>query len=86
MRHATILACGKVETKLLAIHRGKAHKIANVPGSPHIFYSCGDDGVVLHVSNDLRVLAYIFIYLLIPFYLFIYFLTKFILLFFFSLI
>ncbi|PWA74493.1 WD40 repeat-containing protein [Artemisia annua] len=52
VRHATILECGKVETKPLAIHKGRAHKIANVPESPHIFYSCGDDGLVLHF--DLR--------------------------------
>ncbi|KVH88001.1 WD40 repeat-containing protein [Cynara cardunculus var. scolymus] len=52
VRHATILDCGKVETKLLARHQGRAHKLANEPGSPHIFYTCGEDGLVQHVSHD----------------------------------
>ncbi|XP_024962469.1 DDB1- and CUL4-associated factor 8-like isoform X3 [Cynara cardunculus var. scolymus] len=52
VRHATILDCGKVETKLLARHQGRAHKLANEPGSPHIFYTCGEDGLVQHF--DLR--------------------------------
>ena len=25
-------------------HRGRAHRIAMIPGSPHQFYSCGEDG------------------------------------------
>ena len=50
MRHARILDSGKVETSLLAEHQGRAHKLAIEPGSPHIFYSCGEDGVVQHVS------------------------------------
>ena len=57
MRHATILECGNVETKLLSKHDGRAHKLANEPNSPHIFYSFGEDGLVQHVSHDLRVLA-----------------------------
>nr|GEY07592.1 hypothetical protein [Tanacetum cinerariifolium] len=52
VRHATILECGTVETKLLARHYGTAHKIANVPDSPHVFYTCGEDGLVQHF--DLR--------------------------------
>ncbi|KAL4569666.1 hypothetical protein LXL04_025308 [Taraxacum kok-saghyz] len=52
VRHATILECGKVETKLLARHQGRAHKLATEPGSPHIFYTCGEDGLVQHF--DLR--------------------------------
>ncbi|KAJ4715934.1 DDB1- and CUL4-associated factor 8-like [Melia azedarach] len=52
VRHAQILERGGVETKLLAKHRGRAHKLAIEPGSPHIFYTCGEDGVVQHF--DLR--------------------------------
>ncbi|XP_059647429.1 uncharacterized protein LOC132293816 isoform X2 [Cornus florida] len=52
VRHAEILESGKVETKLLAKHQGRAHKMAIEPGSPHIFYTCGEDGLVQHF--DLR--------------------------------
>ncbi|KAG8368045.1 hypothetical protein BUALT_Bualt15G0004600 [Buddleja alternifolia] len=52
VRHAEILECGKVETKILAKHQGRAHKLAIEPGSPHIFYTCGEDGLVQHI--DLR--------------------------------
>ncbi|XP_021903802.1 DDB1- and CUL4-associated factor 8 [Carica papaya] len=52
VRHATILESGKVETSLLARHQGRAHKLAIEPGSPHIFYTCGEDGLVQHF--DLR--------------------------------
>lgn len=51
MRHANILERGHVETKLLAKHQGRAHKLAIEPGSPHIFYTCGEDGLVQHVSR-----------------------------------
>ncbi|KAJ9549205.1 hypothetical protein OSB04_021748 [Centaurea solstitialis] len=60
VRHATILDCGKVETKLLARHQGRAHKLANEPGNPHIFYTCGEDGLVqhkLHASVNLNAIA-----------------------------
>ncbi|CAK9153937.1 unnamed protein product [Ilex paraguariensis] len=52
VRHAQILERGPVETKLLAKHQGRAHKLAVEPGSPHIFYTCGEDGLVQHF--DLR--------------------------------
>ncbi|PWA92783.1 WD40 repeat-containing protein [Artemisia annua] len=52
VRHATILECGNVDTKLLSKHDGRAHKLANEPNSPHILYSCGEDGLVQHF--DLR--------------------------------
>ncbi|CAK8574212.1 unnamed protein product [Lathyrus sativus] len=52
VRHAQILEQGQVETKLLAKHQGRAHKLAIEPGSPHIFYTCGEDGLVQHF--DLR--------------------------------
>lgn len=50
VRQAQILDHGKVETKLLAKHQGRAHKLAIEPASPHIFYTCGEDGLVQHVS------------------------------------
>ncbi|KAI3706766.1 hypothetical protein L6452_24722 [Arctium lappa] len=43
---------GHVETKKLGKHHGRVHKLAVEPGSPHIFYSCGEDGLVRHF--DLR--------------------------------
>ncbi|GFP89087.1 ddb1- and cul4-associated factor 8 [Phtheirospermum japonicum] len=52
VRHAQILERGGVETKLLAKHQERAHKLAIEPGSPHIFYTCGEDGLVQHI--DLR--------------------------------
>ncbi|KAK9109350.1 hypothetical protein Sjap_017410 [Stephania japonica] len=52
VRHAQILEVGKVETVMLAKHHGRAHKLAIEPGSPHIFYTCGEDGLVQHF--DLR--------------------------------
>lgn len=52
MRYGTILENGRVSTKNLAKHRNRAHKMAIEPGSPRIFYSCGEDGVVRHF--DLR--------------------------------
>ncbi|GMJ12680.1 hypothetical protein like AT4G35140 [Hibiscus trionum] len=51
VRHAQILERG-VETRLLAKHQGWAHKLAIEPGSPHIIYTCGEDGLVHHI--DLR--------------------------------
>ncbi|XP_055815493.1 uncharacterized protein LOC129885290 isoform X2 [Solanum dulcamara] len=52
VRQAQILEHGKVETKLLAKHQGRAHKLAIEPASPHIVYTCGEDGLVQHI--DLR--------------------------------
>ncbi|XP_076942678.1 uncharacterized protein LOC143612623 [Bidens hawaiensis] len=52
VRHAIISECGQVETKLLAKHQGRAHKLASQPGSQHIFFTCGEDGLVQHF--DLR--------------------------------
>ncbi|OAY52276.1 DDB1- and CUL4-associated factor 8 isoform X2 [Manihot esculenta] len=51
VRRAQILE-HTVETALLAKHQGRAHKLAIEPGSPHIFYTCGEDGLVQHF--DLR--------------------------------
>lgn len=53
VRYGTILENGKVQTKNLAKHSGRAHKLAIEPGSPRIFYSCGEDGAVRHVSEAL---------------------------------
>lgn len=49
VRHAQILEC-EVTTKLLGKHQGRVHKLAVEPGSPHILYTCGEDGLVQHVS------------------------------------
>lgn len=35
---------------MLGIHQGQVHKLAIEPGSPFSFYTCGEDGVVKHVS------------------------------------
>ncbi|KAH7560969.1 hypothetical protein ACOSP7_016501 [Xanthoceras sorbifolium] len=43
---------GQVATKRLGKHQGRAYKLAVEPGSPHILYSCGEDGFVQHF--DLR--------------------------------
>lgn len=59
MRHAQIHDSGKVETHLLAKHQGRAHKLAIEPGSPHIFYTCGEDGLVQHVSHFLSNLKWL---------------------------
>ncbi|CAL1372883.1 unnamed protein product [Linum trigynum] len=52
VRHAQIHEDGEVEIEMLAKHQGRAHKLAVEPGSPHGFYSCGEDGLVQHI--DLR--------------------------------
>ncbi|KAK8916080.1 hypothetical protein KSP39_PZI022699 [Platanthera zijinensis] len=52
VRHTQILGGGQVVTTLLGQHEGRAHRLAIEPGSPHIFYSCGEDGLVQHF--DLR--------------------------------
>ncbi|XP_022748504.1 DDB1- and CUL4-associated factor 8-like isoform X2 [Durio zibethinus] len=54
VRHAQISERG-VKTRLLATHQGRAHKLAIEPGSPHVFYTCGEDGLVQHI--DLRTAA-----------------------------
>ncbi|CAL0332268.1 unnamed protein product [Lupinus luteus] len=43
---------GKVDTSALGKHRGCVYKLAVEPGSPHILYSCGEDGFIQHY--DLR--------------------------------
>ncbi|KAJ3682808.1 hypothetical protein LUZ60_013035 [Juncus effusus] len=43
---------GDVSTKQIGSHMGRVHKLAIEPGSPHSFFSCGDDGLVQHF--DLR--------------------------------
>ncbi|KAJ0967902.1 hypothetical protein J5N97_024819 [Dioscorea zingiberensis] len=52
VRHVQILEGGQVISKMLAQHEGQVHKMDIEPGSPHIFYSCGEDGLVQHF--DLR--------------------------------
>lgn len=49
MRVGQVLEDGSVDTKRLGKHRGAVFKLAVEPGSPYIFYSCGEDGFVQHV-------------------------------------
>jgi hypothetical protein len=51
VRVAKVQDDGDVLTSLLGEHDGRAHKLAIEPGSPYIFYSCGEDGVVQHVRT-----------------------------------
>ncbi|KAB1226118.1 DDB1- and CUL4-associated factor 8 [Morella rubra] len=44
---------GRVDTKRLGRHLGAVIKLAVEPGSPHILYSCGEDGFVQHRSMEL---------------------------------
>lgn len=52
VRRASILESGKVETSFLGLHQGRAHKLCIEPGNPHIFYTCGEDGLVQRVSSS----------------------------------
>lgn len=47
-----ILEDGRVVTRMLAEHQGSVHELAMEPGNPHIFYSCGEDGLVQHVRES----------------------------------
>ncbi|KAK4440786.1 DDB1- and CUL4-associated factor 8 [Sesamum alatum] len=52
VRLSQVLENGSVETKRLSKHQGRVHRLAVEPGSPYVFYSCGEDGFVQHY--DLR--------------------------------
>lgn len=52
VRLGEVLENGKVNTKNLGQHEGGVHSLAVEPGSPHVFYSCGEDAFVQHF--DLR--------------------------------
>ncbi|XP_060668218.1 uncharacterized protein LOC107411284 [Ziziphus jujuba] len=52
VRLGQILEDGQIDTKMLGRHQGHVYKLAPEPGSPHILYSCGEDGFVQHF--DLR--------------------------------
>ncbi|MBA0703285.1 hypothetical protein Goari_022959 [Gossypium aridum] len=52
VRLGEILENGQVKTRRLGKHQGRVHSLAVEPGSPHIFFSCGEDGLVQHY--DLR--------------------------------
>ncbi|XP_031123351.1 DDB1- and CUL4-associated factor 8 [Ipomoea triloba] len=52
VRLGQVLENGEVDTKRLGKHQGRVHSLAVEPGSPYIFYSCGEDGFVKHY--DLR--------------------------------
>lgn len=49
VRLGQVLDDGQVETNKLGRHQGRIYKLAVEPGSSHIFYSCGEDGLVQHV-------------------------------------
>jgi hypothetical protein len=42
---------GKVTTTEIGEHDDRVHKVALEPGSRDIIYSCGEDGLVQHVSH-----------------------------------
>eukprot|EP00252_Welwitschia_mirabilis_P013670 TRINITY_DN3006_c0_g1_i3.p1 TRINITY_DN3006_c0_g1~~TRINITY_DN3006_c0_g1_i3.p1 ORF type:complete len:398 (+),score=60.75 TRINITY_DN3006_c0_g1_i3:258-1451(+) len=46
VRFCEIQEGGRVNTRRIGRHRGRAHKLAIEPGSSNIFFSCGEDGVV----------------------------------------
>lgn len=57
VRLSEVLDNGSVETKRLSKHQGRVHRLAVEPGSPYVFYSCGEDGFIQHVSfNDSNIL------------------------------
>ena len=58
MRHAQISEGGRVETFLLGTHESQAHKLVIEPGSPHIFYSCGEDALVQHVIFSVSLFSF----------------------------
>lgn len=41
-----------MDTRFLGMHQGRAHKLCIEPGNPHIFYTCGEDGLVQRVSSS----------------------------------
>lgn len=51
VRLGQVYGDGQVHTKRLGKHQGRVYKLAVEPGSPYIFYSCGEDGFVQHVSH-----------------------------------
>ncbi|XP_050214470.1 protein ALTERED SEED GERMINATION 2 [Mercurialis annua] len=54
VRVGQVLEDGRVDTKKLGKHQGRVYKLAVEPGSPHIFYSCGEDGFVQHFDLRMR--------------------------------
>ncbi|ONK55925.1 uncharacterized protein A4U43_C10F2360 [Asparagus officinalis] len=61
VRHAQVLEGGQVNTQVLSQHEGRAHKIAVEPGSPHTFYTCGEDGLLQHFDLRTKSAAKLFI-------------------------
>ncbi|MFS8021798.1 putative transcription factor WD40-like family [Helianthus anomalus] len=41
---------GNLQTIELGKHNAHVHRLAVEPGSPHMFYSCGEDGFIQRVS------------------------------------
>lgn len=48
-----------METVLLGLHRGRAHKLCIEPGNPHVLYTGGEDGLVQRVSTHFLVLSFL---------------------------
>ncbi|XP_020578249.1 DDB1- and CUL4-associated factor 8 [Phalaenopsis equestris] len=46
VRLGEVMEDDQVSTRRVGTHQGRVHKLAIEPGSPHIFYSCGEDGLV----------------------------------------
>ena len=54
VRLGQVLDDGRVVAKMLGEHQGSVHELAVESGSPHILYSCGEDGLVQHVSKSAK--------------------------------
>jgi hypothetical protein len=50
VRVGQLKEAGEVTTKQIGEHDDCVHSLAIEPGSPYIFYNCGEDGLVQHVS------------------------------------
>ncbi|KAG1339141.1 DDB1- and CUL4-associated factor 8 [Cocos nucifera] len=46
VRVGQIMENGQVTTRHLGLHNGRVHGLAIEQGTPHVFYSCGEDGFV----------------------------------------
>lgn len=46
VRVGQIAENGEVATRQLGLHNGRVHGLVLEQGSPHVFYSCGEDGLV----------------------------------------
>lgn len=42
---------GQVTTWQVGLHDGRVHGLTIEQGTPHVFYSCGEDGLVQRVDR-----------------------------------